>query len=114
MQFLSQLPNGVLVSLVALAIILMGWMIKIIYSLIKKSVDSWDEKITSGFNQITTEFGKVDNHFIAIDRKVDLLFIEQQSSDFALDILISNGKRYSDLKGKKKEELIRDYEFRQV
>lgn len=49
---------------------------------------------------------KIDEKFKKIDKKINLLFIEQDSTDYALDqCLPSNGHGFLDYKKEKKKEL---------
>jgi len=114
MEFIRHLPTEALIGLIVLMIGAIGWMFGIIYKLLKGWANSWNENWTKEFKDVNRNFVAVNEHFVRLDRNIDMLFIEQRSSDFALDELISNGKRYSTLKEMEKQRLIRDYEFRQV
>jgi hypothetical protein len=51
-------------------------------------------------------FEKIEKHFEYTDKKITLLFIEQDSTDYALDkCLPSNGCGFMDHKKEKKKEL---------
>lgn len=57
-------------------------------------------------------FDKIDGRLDKTDNKIDLLFVEQQSTDYALDkCLPSNGYGYMDHKKEKKTELLKDQEY---
>ena len=48
----------------------------------------------------------------AMNKKIDLLVMGQESTDYALDkVLPKNGKTYLEHKKEKKEELLRDYQY---
>lgn len=111
MEFIRHLPTEALIGLIILMIGLLGWLFNIIYNLFKEWFSAWNKNMTSEFSDVKKEFIKVDEHFYKLDRKIDMLGIEQRSTDFALDALISNGRRYANLKEEEKQRLIRDYEF---
>jgi hypothetical protein len=50
--------------------------------------------------------------FNKIENKLDLLFVDQEATDFALNkCLPSNGKTYADHKADKKKELIKELDY---
>lgn len=114
MEFLAHLPKEIIIGLVIGLIGLCIWAFRIIYSLIKDRISLFDNKIDTGFKDVRDMFKDVSCKFDLYDKKIDLLFIEIKSSDFANDHFLSNGERYMDIKETEKQRLIRDYEFQNI